>query len=141
MSQAVNGRRLSVLEEQEEPKHQSIGQIGVLSFPEGWKTSTSWSRAQTETDEGSQINHVERIVFLEESDMPHRLVFVLSRESNEVLADCSCSGHHFRGFCAHVASVWWQWVNGRIAINELETDRKHRHPPAWATVDDEEVDQ
>ena len=135
MSQTVSGRRLS-REEPEEPRQEPIGQIGVLSFPAGWKTSTSWYRAQTETDNGAPINDAERMVFLEQSDTPSRLVFVLSRETGNLLADCSCSGYHFRGFCAHVASVWWQWINGDVVISELETDREHRHPPHWVAVEE-----
>lgn len=30
-------------------------------------------------------------------------------------AECGCRGWVHREWCAHVASLWWRWVRGRVA--------------------------
>jgi hypothetical protein len=110
-----------------------IGMPPVLQFPTDWTLSTSWQRAQQEPDAGGPINDAERMVYLEESSKPHRVVFVLCDRT--LRAECSCSGWKFHGFCAHVASLWWRWTRGRITVRHLRTGRAYREPPSWVRVD------
>jgi len=105
----------------------------VLQFPDGWRNSTSWQRAQQEPDAGGPVNDAERMVFLDESDRPHRVVFVVRERT--LRAECSCTGWKFRGFCAHVASLWWQWTRAEITVRHLRTGRSYQEPPSWLRVD------
>jgi len=103
-----------------------------LEFPDEWTYSTSWQRAQTEADQGGPINATERVVWLADGD-PHRVVFVL--DGATLRARCSCDGWHYREFCAHVASCWWRWVRGEIAVTHQQTGREYRLPPDWVRLD------
>ncbi|WP_247006318.1 SWIM zinc finger family protein [Halorientalis litorea] len=104
-----------------------------LSFPEDYTFSTSWKRAQTETDHGGPVNDAERMVRLSDSDDYHRVLFALMGRT--LVADCSCRGYQYHDWCAHVASLWWQWVRGRIDVTHLQTGREYRTPPAWLLLD------
>jgi len=106
-----------------------LGEPSLLRFPDGWTLSTSWQRAQTERDRGGPINDAERMVYLEESGKPHRVVFVL--DGATLRAECSCEGHHYRQWCAHVASCWWRWTVGEIVVTHRQTGREYRTPPRW----------
>lgn len=106
-----------------------LGQPESLRFPDDWTLSTSWQRAQTERDEGGPVNDAERMVFLEDSEYPHRVTFALSGRS--LRAECDCDSYHYRGWCAHLASCWWQWVRGRIEVTHLDTGRTYDMPPSW----------
>jgi len=99
-----------------------------LEFPEEWTYSTSWERAQSEADQGGPITDAERVVWLEGGD-PHRVVWVL--DGATLRARCSCDGWRYREFCAHVASCWWRWVRGEIAVMHQQTGREYRTPPEW----------
>lgn len=113
-----------------------LGGPPTLSMPEDWTLSTPWQRAQEETDEGGPFNDAERMVYLSGSDYPHRVTFALRGET--LLADCDCKAHRFNdGWCAHVASLWWQWTRGRIVVSHLDTGREYPEPPAWLTLDDD----
>ena len=113
-----------------------LGGPPTLSMPEDWTLSTPWQRAQKETDEGGHINDAERMVYLSGSDYPHRVTFALRGET--LLADCDCKAHRFNdGWCAHVASLWWQWTRARIVVSHLDTGREYPEPPAWLTLDDD----
>jgi len=109
-----------------------------LEFPEGWTLSTSWQRAQTERDRGGPISEAERMVYLEESEQPKRVLFAL--EDDRLKAQCSCDGWHYRDWCAHVASCWWRWVRGQIIVRHLDTGREYQHPPAWLQFRDDDRD-
>jgi hypothetical protein len=106
-----------------------------LEFPDDWTLSTSWQRAQTENDQGGTINDAERMVYLEDSDNPKRVLFAL--EDDRLKAECSCKAWIYRGWCAHVAKCWWAWINGEIVVHHLDTGRDYQHPPAWLQFDRE----
>jgi hypothetical protein len=116
-----------------DPLDERIGGPPVIQFPSEWTRSTSWQRAQTKHDHGGPINPAERMVFLDESDSPHRVVFVLMDRT--LRAECSCTGWRFRSWCAHVASLWWQWTRAEIAVSHIETGRTYTEPPSWVRVD------
>jgi hypothetical protein len=106
-----------------------LGRPETLRFPDDWTLTDSWRRAQTEADSGSRINDAERMVWLDESDEPHRVVWALS--GNTLRAECDCASAQYRGWCAHLASCWWQWVRGQIVVSHLETGREYQMPPSW----------
>ena len=105
----------------------------VLEFPEDWTLSESWQRAQTEHDSGGPINDAERMVWLQESDAPKRVLFAL--QDDWLHAECSCKAWRYRGWCAHVAKCWWDWIRGRIVVHHLDTGRDYQYPPAWLQFD------
>ncbi|ACV47846.1 MULTISPECIES: hypothetical protein [Halomicrobium] len=110
-----------------------LGEPSQLRFPEGWTLSESWQRAQTEGDRGGPINDAERMVWLEESDDPHRVTFAL--DGQHLVAECDCASGQYRGWCAHLASLWWRWSRGRITVQHLTTGREYDEPPAWFRFD------
>jgi hypothetical protein len=112
-----------------EPVDDRLGEPSTLEFPEGWTLSESWERAQTERDEGGPINDAERMVYLEESSKPHRVVFVL--DAARLRAECSCKGWQHRQWCAHVASLWWRWCLGEIVVTHRQSGREYQTPPQW----------
>ena len=103
-----------------------------LTFPDGWQVGKSWQRAQKEEDQGGWINDAERMVWLEESDEPHRVTFVLLADVLRV--NCDCASHHYRDWGPHVAWCWWQWINGRLTVTHLQTGREYDTPPEWLRV-------
>jgi hypothetical protein len=111
-----------------------VGQPPTLRFPDEWTFSTAWQRAQRETDQGGPINRAERMVRLSDGDGVHRVTWALKGRS--LIADCDCLGHQYHdGWCAHVASLWWQWVRGRITVPHLDSGREYPEPPAWLFLD------
>jgi len=111
-----------------------LGGPSPFSMPEDWTLSTPWQRAQEETDHGGPINDAERMVMLDEGD-PHRVTWTL--KGRTLLAECDCTGYEFHGgWCAHVASLWWQWVRGEIIVSHVDTGREYATPPAWLRLDD-----
>ncbi|WP_058992737.1 SWIM zinc finger family protein [Haloarcula sp. CBA1127] len=115
---------------------QSIGGPSTLSMPDDWTLSTAWRRAQSENDRGGAINDAERVVYLSDGDSTHRVLWAL--QGRTLVADCDCAGYQYHGgWCAHVASLWWQWVRGQIVVAHLDTGRKYPSPPAWLRLDDE----
>lgn len=113
---------------------QRIGKPPVFSMPDDWTLSTPWQRAQEEIDQGGPINDAERMVRLSGGEDFHRVTWAL--RGRTLLAECDCRGHQFNGeWCAHVASLWWQWVRGQIVVQHLETGREYPQPPAWLRID------
>jgi len=110
-----------------------LGSPDTLRFPEDWTLSTSWQRAQEEADHGGPVNDAERMVWLEDSDEPHRVVWALAGQ--DLHAECDCASGRFRGWCAHLASCWWRWVRGEIVVIHLDTGREYRTPPSWLDLD------
>jgi len=102
-----------------------------IHFPQEFDTSGSWDR-KTEHDRGGWINDAERMVWLEHSDEPHRVVFVLVGRTLRV--DCDCAAHHYDDWCAHIASCWWDWINGSLVVSHLRTGRAYEYPPDWLRV-------
>ena len=113
-----------------------IGAPSTLSMPEDWTLSTAWQRAQREDDAGGPINDAERMVSLSGGDSPHRVTWAL--RGRTLIAECDCRGHQYHGgWCAHVASLWWQWVRGEIVVSHLDTGRDYSEPPSWLRLDDD----
>lgn len=119
--------------ERSEALDDRLGEPETLHFPESWTLSESWQRAQTERDRGGPLNEAERMVYLEESDSPHRVTFALAGQT--LRAECACASGRFRGWCAHLASCWWRWVRGRLDVHHLDTGRVYRTPPAWLRLE------
>jgi len=107
-----------------------------LVFPDGWKLTTSWRRAQTDRAIVSPGSDRTFRVRLGSGDF-HRLEFFIS--GGRVRAGCDCQGFHARGFCAHVAHLWWQWSRDRLVVTDTDTGRNHRLPPTWISVEDRNV--
>ncbi|MEA5388353.1 helix-turn-helix domain-containing protein [Haloarculaceae archaeon H-GB11] len=115
---------------------QRIGGPSTLSMPDEWTFSTPWRRAQVEIDQGGPVNDAERMVRLSDGSGVHRVTWALRGRS--LVAECDCSGHKYNnGWCAHVASLWWQWVRGQVVVTHLDTGREYPQPPAWLRLDDE----
>jgi hypothetical protein len=112
-----------------------VGSPPTLSMPDDWTFSTPWKRAQRERDDGGPITDAERMVRLSEGQGVHRVTWALKGRS--LLAECDCDGHRYNdGWCAHVATLWWQWARGRIVVTHLDTGREYPQPPAWLDLDD-----
>jgi len=130
------------LRSQWQPSDDLPGQIGgppTLSMPDDWTLSTAWQRAQTESDRGGAVNDAERVVYLSDGDEMHRCLWAL--QGRTLVADCDCQGHKYNGgWCAHLASLWWQWVRGGIVVSHLDTGRQYPAPPAWLQLDDDPTD-
>jgi len=104
-----------------------------LRFPDKWTLSTSWQRAQRESDRGGPINAAERMVWLSEGDDSHRVTWALTGRT--LVADCDCRGYQYHQWCAHVARLWWRWSRGRLDVEHVDTGRTFRQPPAWLDLD------
>lgn len=117
---------------EKQPIDDRLDALSPISFPEDWTLSTSWQRAQSEHDRGSWVNDAERMVWLEGSDNPHRVVFTL--HGNVLRTSCDCSGYTFRDWCAHVASCWWDWINGQLNVSHMQTGKEYEQPPDWLQV-------
>ncbi|WP_262174974.1 SWIM zinc finger family protein [Haloarcula laminariae] len=116
------------------PQH--IGGPPTLSMPDDWTLSTAWKRAQTEADRGGPVNDAERIVNLSDGEEMHRCLWAL--QGRTLVAYCDCHGHSYHdGWCAHLASLWWQWIRGCIVVSHLNTGREYSTPPAWLQLDDD----
>jgi len=117
----------------------TLAEPPVFSTPLDWTLSTSWQRAQTERERGGWVNPAERMVFLENSNHPHRVLFAL--RDRTLRARCSCAGHRHRDWCAHVAHLWWRWTTGRLVVRHLDTGRDYQEPPSWLLIDCEPSEQ
>lgn len=62
-----------------------------VTFPPKWTLSTSWQRAQRETDRGGPVNVGERMVWLSDGDEAHRVTWALTGRT--LVADCDCRGY------------------------------------------------
>lgn len=113
-----------------------LGEPSSFSMPDpsDLTGSMAWERAQTERDEGGPINDAERMVSLSGSEWPHRVTWAL--RGRTLVADCDCDGWRYHDFCAHLASLWWQWVRGEIVVRHLDTGRDYPEPPCWLSLDD-----
>jgi hypothetical protein len=63
----------------------------------------------------------------------HRVTFAL--KDGDVIAECPCDGFHYRGWCAHVALLWWRWAGKcDLCVTDLDTRHKYLMPPPWLSV-------
>ncbi|OYR60435.1 hypothetical protein DJ80_15415, partial [Halorubrum ezzemoulense] len=93
------------VEELREQIANRLGEPDRFQFPSGWTTSTSWRRAQAAPSQVGSVNPAEFDVLLgredDENDFSkHRVLFAVYE--GDLVAECDCDGHHFRGWCAHV---------------------------------------
>jgi len=132
------------IEEHREQIANRLGDPDRLQFPSGWTTSTSWRRAQAAPSNVSPANPAEFDVLMGRCDADaalsrHRVLYALY-EGNLVV-ECDCDGYRFRGWCAHVALLWWKWSRADLAVTDLDTGRTHLSPPWWLSIDDAERDR
>jgi hypothetical protein len=118
-----------------EDRDERLGGPPTFTMPSDLTGNKSWERAYLEDDEGGPINDAERMVFLTGSDYPHRCLWAL--QGRTLVADCDCEAHQYHEWCAHVASLWWQWITGRLVVTHVETGRDYPAPPAWLELDDD----
>jgi len=116
--------------------------VPTLTFPDGWRLSASWRRAQASPANVGPANPAQYDVLLGYPDRDgrgdrHRVTFCLYE--GDLIAECDCEGWNWNEWCAHVARLWWLWVRGRITVLDLDTARRHPHPPAWLRVDDDQL--
>lgn len=101
-----------------------VGKPPKFRFPEGCTNSTSWKRAQAAPAECGPANAAEFDLLMGYTDsndlVHHRVLFALLDGS--LRAECPCDGYAYRGFCAHVAYVWWRWVRlrPRLIISQIK---------------------
>lgn len=107
-----------------------------LWFPAGWKTSKSWKRAQSENALIGPVDPIRWKVQLGSGDL-HEVLFCII--GGEIRAECGCRGYRHHGFCAHIARLWIRWTRYDLCVKDADTERTHRHPPAWIRVRDEEA--
>jgi hypothetical protein len=119
-----------------------LGEPDQLQFPSGWTLSSSWRRAQAAPSTVGSVNPAEFDVLLgyvdDDSLARHRVLFTLYE--GDLVAECGCDGYRFRGWCAHVALLWWKWSRDDLGVTDLDTGRTHTSPPWWFSVDDVEAD-
>ena len=132
------------VEELREQIANRLGEPDRLRFPSGWTTSTSWRRAQAAPSEVGAVNPAEFDVLLGREDdesalSKHRVLFAVYE--GDLVAECDCDGHHFRGWCAHVALLWWKWSREQLGVTDLDTGETYLSPPWWFAVDDVEADR
>ncbi len=131
------------VEEHREQIANRLGEPDRLQFPSGWTLSSSWRRAQAAPSKVGPANPAEFDVLLGYEDKKglakHRVLFAIY--DGDVVAECECDGHRFRGWCAHVALLWWRWSRDDLAVTDLETGRTHLSPPWWLSIDDAEHDR
>jgi hypothetical protein len=111
----------------------------VFSTPPDWVLSDSWQRAQSQSERGGWINPAERMVWLKDGEQPHRVVFAL--KDRTLRARCGCGGFKRRGYCAHVAYLWWTWTTETLRVRHLHTGRTYHTPPSWLLIDCSPSDQ
>ncbi|WP_058365392.1 hypothetical protein [Haloparvum sedimenti] len=128
----------TAVDQQREQIANRLGEPETLRFPSGWTTSTSWHRAQAAPSEISPSNPAEFDVLLGYCDdrddiTHHRVLFALY--GGDLVAECECDGWSYRGWCAHVAVLWWRWCRDQLAVTNLDTGRTYLSPPWWFSVD------
>ena len=115
-----------------------------IRFPDGWQTSGSWHRAQASPSHASPNGPAEFSVLLghpntNELGDRHRVTFAIL--DGELVTRCDCDGYEYRGWCAHVAHLWWRWSQRDLSVVDLNTGRTWTSVPSWLHVDDRDVDQ
>lgn len=119
-----------------------LGDPPELRFPQDWTLSGAWQRAQTASSHVGPSNEAYFDVLLsrENGDWgdKHRVLFAL--KDGRLRAECDCKAWTHRGWCAHVAHLWWRWVREDLAVTDLDADRTHLSPPWWLSIDDRTTD-
>lgn len=110
-----------------------LGGTPVFALPDDLTANTSYERAQREDVTASPVNEAEWVVTLSGGEGYHRVTWGL--RGRTLVADCSCKGHQYHDFCAHVAAMWTVWVRGHLTVQHLDTGRRYDAPPAWLRLD------
>lgn len=115
-----------------------------IRFPDGWQTGASWHRAQAAPADVSPDGPAQFSVLLgypgrDEFGDRRRVTFAIL--DGQLVAECDCDGWHYRGWCAHVAHLWWRWSQRDLSVVDLNTGRTWTSVPSWLRVDDRDVDQ
>jgi len=118
-----------------------LGEPERLTFPEDWELSSSWRRAQIAPSQVGAANPAEFDVLMgyvdEDGLAKHRVLFTLYR--GQLRAECPCEGYSYRGWCAHVALLWWKWSREQLGVTDLDTGRNHLSPPWWFDIEGAEA--
>jgi hypothetical protein len=115
-----------------------------IRFPDGWTTSGSWHRAQAADATVGPNGPAEYSVILgypntNETGDRHRVVFAIL--DGQLVTRCGCDGYEYRGWCAHVAHLWWKWSRHTLDVVDLNTGRTWTSVPPELRVDDRDVEQ
>lgn len=131
---------MTTVEQHRQKLANRLGDPRRLTFPDGWKLSSSWRRAQAAPSTVGPANAAEFDVLLgyENKDGfgKHRVLFTIYE--GDLVAECRCDGYRFRDWCAHVAVLWWRWSQQNLAVTDLDTGRNHLSPPWWLSIEDHE---
>jgi len=132
----------TAVEEHREQIANRLGEPERLRFPSDWTFSTSWRRAQAAESDVSPANPAEFDVLLGYVDdrdkiTHHRVLFALY--GGDLVAECECDGWSYRGWCAHVAVLWWNWSRDQLGVKNLDTGRTYLSPPWWFDITDAEA--
>lgn len=122
----------------EEPEQETVAGPDALIFPDDWPMSTSWRRVQDEETAVNPVNDAEYMVQVGDGDI-HRTTAAV--ENGTLCCDCDCRGWEYRDWCAHVAAIWWRWCRSETFVVDRDAGRTLRRPPAWLSVEDQEVGQ
>ncbi len=119
-----------------------IGEPPKLTFPDGWTLSGAWRRAQTADAHLGPVDAAHFDVLLSRPEAvsgdwgsKHRVLFAI--QNGALRADCDCKSYLHRGWCAHVATLWWRWTREQIGVTDLDADHVHLSPPWWLSIEDE----
>lgn len=110
-------------------------------LPEGWTLSGAWQRAQAAeahvgpSDDGA---HYDVLLARENGDWgdKHRVLFAI--QNGALHAECDCKAFQYRGWCAHVAHLWWGWTREQLGVRDLDADQVHLSPPWWLDISDDD---
>jgi len=109
--------------------------------PERWALTSTWKRAQLAPIRRRSVTPTEWIVQLGYVDHDglgdrHRVLFVL--DDRELFAECDCAGHRHRGWCAHVARMYWDWTRNKpghaVDVYDLAHNSVYQTPPYGVTL-------
>ncbi|MFC7077753.1 SWIM zinc finger family protein [Haloarcula halophila] len=124
--------------EEPEPERETVAGPDALTFPADWHMSTSWRRVQQNETAVNPVNDAEYMVQVGDGSI-HRTTAVV--QDGTLCCDCDCRGWTHRRFCAHVAAIWWRWCRSETFITDRDAGRTLRRPPAWLSIEDQEVGQ
>jgi len=111
-----------------------LGGIDEVELPDEFPNSTSWERAADEDEiTRNRLNRAEWMVNIGDGGH-HRVTFAL--DDGHMLAECSCEGHRYGGWCAHVAAMVRGYVNGTVEPADLSDPLDEEADRLWRERDD-----
>jgi DNA-binding CsgD family transcriptional regulator len=122
----------------QEQRHETLtdAEAEVIGACEGCEYGVREYARKTDRSPGTVGNLLRRArdKFHDRDRSFHRVTFAL--KDGEVIADCPCDGFHYRGWCAHVAVLWWRWAgNCNLAVTDLDGRYKYDRFQDWMSVD------